>query len=176
MPSSSEKMKLKFHYSNILWLGLSVFAIVLDQWTKYIASNHLNYADPQHVVPLLNWTLLHNYGAAFSFLSDAGGWQRYVFTGLAAFVSLVFTFWLLRMPKGVYVLPAAIALILGGAVGNLIDRVSLGYVVDFIHLYYQNYNFPAFNLADSAITLGTILLLVDTFFLEKKRQVGHGHG
>jgi signal peptidase II len=102
-------------------------------------------------------------------LSDAGGWQRYFFTSLAAGVSVVFVFWLMRMPKNTLVLPAAIALILGGAVGNLIDRVTLGYVVDFIHVYYQQNNFPAFNLADSAITLGTILLLVDTFFLEKKR-------
>ncbi|MBF7688826.1 signal peptidase II [Acinetobacter rathckeae] len=175
MPNSQVKPKLKFHVSNMLWLGLSVLAIAIDQWTKSIASQHLNYADPQHVVPLLNWTLLHNYGAAFSFLSDAGGWQRYIFTGLAGLVSVVFVYWLMRMPKGIYVLPAAIALILGGAIGNLIDRVTLGYVVDFIHVYYESYNFPAFNIADSAITLGTILLLVDTFFLEKKRQAGHKH-
>src|SRR5690606_26125183 len=83
----------------------------------------------------LNWTLLHNYGAAFSFLSDAGGWQRYFFTSLAGIVSVIFVFWLMRMPKNMKVLPLAIALILGGAIGNLIDRVSLGYVVDFIHVY-----------------------------------------
>ena len=118
---------------------------------------------------LFRSTLLHNYGAAFSFLSDAGGWQRYFFTSLAALVSVIFVFWLMRMPKHVTILPMAIALILGGAVGNLIDRVTLGYVVDFIHVYYNNSHFPAFNLADSAITLGTILLLIDTFFLEKHR-------
>jgi signal peptidase II len=84
-------------------------------------------------------------------------------------VSVIFVFWLMRMPKTVKILPIAIALILGGAIGNLIDRVSLGYVVDFIHVYYKNSHFPAFNLADSAITLGTILLLIDTFFLEKQR-------
>ena len=133
------------------------------------ATEHLIYGQQNPVLPFLNWTLLHNYGAAFSFLSDAGGWQRYFFTGLAGVVSIIFLFWLMRMPKKMMVLPAAIALILGGAVGNLIDRVSLGYVVDFIHFYYNNSHFPAFNIADSAITLGTILLLIDTFFLEKQR-------
>lgn len=89
----------QFYPHNLIWLGLSVLAIVLDQWTKWIASTHLNYADPVPVLPFLNWTLLHNYGAAFSFLSDAGGWQRYFFTSLAGLVSILFVFWLLRMPK-----------------------------------------------------------------------------
>ena len=170
MPNPQHKKGLfQFYPHNLWWVGLSIVAIILDQWTKWIAVSHLNYADPVPVLPFLNWTLLHNYGAAFSFLSDAGGWQRYFFTSLAALVSVIFVFWLMRMPKTVTILPMAIALILGGAVGNLIDRVTLGYVVDFIHVYYNNSHFPAFNLADSAITLGTILLLIDTFFLEKHR-------
>ena len=170
MPNPQNKKGLfQFYPYNLLWLGLSVLAIVLDQWTKSIASTHLTYANPVPVLPFLNWTLLHNYGAAFSFLSDAGGWQHYLFTGLAGIVSIIFVFWLMRMPKTTVVLPMAIALILGGAIGNLIDRVTLGYVVDFIHVFYQDHNFPAFNIADSAITLGTILLLIDTFFLEKQR-------
>lgn len=170
MPNPQQKKGLfQFKAHNLMWLGLAVLAIILDQWTKGIAVAHLNYAEPIPVLPFLNWTLLHNYGAAFSFLSDAGGWQRYFFTSLAGIVSLVFIFWLMRMPKTLKVLPLAIALILGGAVGNLIDRVVLGYVVDFIHVYYNNSHFPAFNIADSAITLGTILLLIDSFFLEKKR-------
>lgn len=170
MPNPLQKKGgFRFYPHNLVWLGLAIVAILLDQWTKSIASSHLNYADPVAVLPFLNWTLLHNYGAAFSFLSDAGGWQRYLFTGLAALVSLLFVIWLMRMPKRLVILPLAIALILGGAMGNLIDRISLGYVVDFIHVYYQNHHFPAFNLADSAITLGTILLLIDTFFLEKQR-------
>ena len=170
MPNPQNKKGLfQFYPRNIMWLGLSVLAIILDQWTKSIASTHLLYGQSVEVLPFFNWTLLHNYGAAFSMLSDAGGWQRYFFTSLAAGVSVIFVFWLMRMPKNAMVLPAAIALILGGAIGNLIDRVTLGYVVDFIHVYYQTHNFPAFNLADSSITLGTILLLVDTFFLEKKR-------
>lgn len=96
------------------------------------------------------------------------GWQRYLFTLWQVWYPSFLFFWLMRMPKKMIVLPMAISLILGGAIGNLIDRVSLGYVVDFIHVYYQNSHFPAFNLADSAITLGTILLLIDTFFLEKE--------
>ena len=170
MPNPQPKKGLfRFYPHNLVWVGLSGVAIVLDQWTKSIASTNLNYAEPVPVLPFLNWTLLHNYGAAFSFLSDAGGWQRYFFTSLAGLVSVIFVFWLMRMPKTVKVLPIAVALILGGAIGNLIDRTSLGYVVDFIHVYYNNSHFPAFNIADSAITLGTILLLIDTFFLEKKR-------
>lgn len=154
---------------NALWLLLSLLAIGLDQWTKSIATAHLTYGEPVPVMPMLNWTLLHNYGAAFSMLADAGGWQRWLFTGLAVLVSGIFTVWLLRLPKNTTVLALGIALVLGGAVGNLIDRISLGYVVDFIHVYYQDSHFPAFNIADSAITLGTILLIIDTFFLEKYR-------
>ncbi len=160
----------QFHSHNLWWLGLSIVAIILDQWTKWIAQTHLHYADPVPVLPFLNWTLLYNYGAAFSFLSDAGGWQRYFFTSLAGVVSVIFVLWIMRMPKQLIILPLAISLILGGAIGNLIDRISLGYVVDFIHFYYNNSHFPAFNLADSAITLGTILMLIDTFFLETKRR------
>lgn len=167
MPNSLSNPK--FHMRNLWWLLLAGLSIVLDQYTKYVASSHLTYAEPVPVLPFLNWTLLHNYGAAFSFLSDAGGWQRYFFSILAALVSIAFTVWLVRMPRKLKLLPLAIALILGGALGNLIDRVSLGYVVDFIHFYYQNYHFPAFNIADSSITLGTILLIIDTFFLEKYR-------
>ncbi len=170
MPNPENKKGLfQFYPHNLIWLGLAVLTIVIDQWTKHIASTHLVYAMPERVLPFLNWTLLHNTGAAFSFLSNAGGWQRYLFTGLAGIVSIVFIFWLMRMPKRSVVLAAAIALILGGALGNLIDRMTLGYVVDFIHVFYQDHNFPAFNIADSAITLGTILLLIDTFFLEKQR-------
>ncbi len=105
---------------------------------------HLNYADPVPVLPFLNWTLLHNYGAAFSFLSDAGGWQRYFFTSLAGLVSVIFVFWLMRMPKNVKVLPIAIALILGGAIGNLIDRVSLRLCGRFYSRVLQQQPLPCF--------------------------------
>ncbi len=100
MPNPQQKKGLfQFYPHNLVWVGLAILAIVLDQWTKWIASTHLNYADPVPVLPFLNWTLLHNYGAAFSFLSDAGGWQRYFFTSLAGIVSVNLLFWLMRMPK-----------------------------------------------------------------------------
>lgn len=168
MPNLSG-LRTSWNSKNAFWLLLSLLAIVIDQWTKSVAVAHLVYAQPVPVLPMLNWTLLHNYGAAFSFLSDAGGWQRYFFTSLAAVVSVIFALWLLRLPKNTVVLAAALSLILGGAIGNLIDRVTLGYVVDFIHVYYNDSHFPAFNIADSAITLGVILMLYDTFFLEKNR-------
>lgn len=158
-----------FNLHNLWWIALACLSIAIDQYTKHIASLNLVYNESVPVLPFLNWTLLHNFGAAFSFLSDAGGWQRYFFTGLAGIVSTIFTIWILRMPRNLTILPLALALILGGAIGNLIDRVTLGYVVDFIHVYYQNHHFPAFNIADSSITLGTILLILDTFFLEKHR-------
>jgi len=106
-------------------------------------------------------TLAHNYGAAFSFLSDAGGWQRWLFTGLASVVTLVLIVWLFRLQAKEKLTAAGLGLIIGGAVGNLIDRVLNGYVVDFIDVYYQDWHWPAFNLADSAITCGVILLLLD---------------
>jgi signal peptidase II len=158
-----------FSVHNLWWLALACISIALDQYTKHIASLHLVYNESVPVLPFLNWTLLHNFGAAFSFLSDAGGWQRYFFTGLAGIVSVIFTVWILRMPRQLTILPLALALILGGAIGNLIDRVTLGYVVDFIHVFYQTSHFPAFNIADGSITIGTILLIWDTFFLEKHR-------
>lgn len=178
---------LRVYPHNFVWLALTIFAVVFDQVSKKIALaniDHSNLPCPNNVAqicaysesipvisPVLDWTLAYNYGAAFSFLSNAGGWQHFFFTGLAGVVSLFFIAWLMRMPKRLIVLPLAIALILGGAVGNFIDRMTLGYVVDFIHVHYeQSWHFPIFNVADCAITLGTILLLIDTFFLEKKRH------
>ena len=153
------------------WFLLSMLVIVLDQWAKGLATEHLRYAEPVTVIPdLLNWTLLHNYGAAFSMLADAGGWQKYLFSGLAILVSLLFATWIFRLPRGQKVLALSLALILGGAIGTLIDRLTLGYVVDYIHVYWQDHHFPAFNIADSAITLGVIGLIYDMLFLEKRRR------
>ena len=186
---SVNKRQSRFNPHNLFWLGLSVLAIVLDQWTKWLAVAKIPHMDlpcPDHqterfcaysdslsVIPhVLDWTLAYNYGAAFSFLSSAAGWQRYFFAGLATVASILLILWLLRLPKQLKILPAAIALILGGAVGNLIDRSTLGYVVDFIHVHYDmTWNFPIFNIADCAVTLGTIFLLIDTFFFEKKRSL-----
>lgn len=155
---------------NLCWLLLSAVVIGLDQWTKYLATASLSYAQSEPVLPFLNWTLLHNYGAAFSMLADAGGWQRYFFTILAGTVSVVLMLWLMRVGSSAKTLSLGLALVLGGALGNLIDRINLGYVVDFVHVFYQTYHFPAFNVADAAITVGTILLIIDTFFLQDKRE------
>jgi len=148
---------------NLIWLVLTALIIALDLGTKALATDMLNYAQPVPVVPMFNLTLLHNTGAAFSMLADAAGWQRWFFIGLAAVVSIVLVRWLLKLKPDETWLAVAIALILGGALGNVYDRVVHGYVVDFIHLYWQNYHFPAFNLADSAITVGAAMMIIDTF-------------
>lgn len=160
-----------FRLANLSWLGLTFISVVLDQITKYMANTQLVYNESVPVLPFLNWTLRYNPGAAWSFLADAGGWQRWFFIGLSALVSIVLVFWLMRMDKNMKTLSASLALILSGAIGNnLIDRVLYGHVIDFIHVYYQSWHFPAFNIADSAITLGVILMLIDAFFLEGKRK------
>jgi signal peptidase II len=125
---------------------------------------------PWEVFPWLSLTLAHNYGAAFSFLSDAGGWQRWFFTVLAVAVSLVLIVWLLRLSRSEWRTGLSLGLIIGGAVGNLIDRVKLGYVIDFIDVYYKTSHWPAFNIADSAITCGVIFLLLDGLILNRGRM------
>jgi len=146
-----------------LWLlfALVIGIVALDLWTKSIATEFLHYGKPVEVLPVLNWTLLHNYGAAFSFLSDQGGWQRYLFTGIAVLASLVFTVWLTRLPKDQWLVRFSLMFILGGAVGNLADRIMHGYVVDFISVHWQHHYFPAFNIADMAITFGAFLMIAD---------------
>jgi len=147
-----------------VWLGISVLVLVLDWQTKQIASEALVLYRPQEVFPWLNMTLAHNYGAAFSFLNNAGGWQRWFFIALSSVVSLVLLVWLLRLPRPEWRMGLSLALIIGGAVGNLVDRVRLGYVVDFADVYYRNWHFPAFNVADLAITAGVLLLLLDGIY------------
>ncbi len=156
------------------WLLFSTVIIVLDLWTKQIATDALTLYRPIEVTSWLNMTLAHNYGAAFSFLSDAGGWQRWLFTGLASVVTVVLVVWLLRLPANEKLTAAALSLVIGGAVGNLIDRIMNGYVVDFIDVFYQGHHWPAFNLADSAITGGVILLLVDGMFFASATKQKEG--
>jgi signal peptidase II len=156
------------------WLWLSALTVVLDQLTKYIAEAELLLHKPVAVFPGFNFTLMYNKGAAFSFLSEAGGWQRIFFVTLSTVISIFLFFWLKQITqdekqKDNTALKIAIALILGGAIGNLIDRALTGEVVDFIQVYYSSYYFPAFNIADSAITLGAGLLILD-MFLEAKRD------
>ena len=141
------------------WYLLALLVIALDQWTKLLALRVLDYGVPQEVTGFFNLTLLYNRGAAFSFLSDAGGWQHWLFSGLAVVISLVLVVWLYRQPRKARLEPLALALVLGGALGNLLDRLRLGHVVDFIQLHYRDFYWPAFNIADSAITLGAGLLL-----------------
>jgi signal peptidase II len=153
-----------------VWLLLSLLVILLDWQTKQWASEALVLYRPQEVYCWLNITLAHNYGAAFSFLSDAGGWQRWMFSILAAVVSLVLLIWLIRLQRSEWMTAMSLALIIGGAIGNLIDRIQLGYVVDFIDVFYKNWHYPAFNVADSAITVGVVLLLLDGLFFSRSRE------
>ena len=145
------------------WYALALVVIALDQYTKGLASAALEYGRPEPVFFWFNLTLQHNSGAAFSFLSNAGGWQRYFFSVIAVSISAVLVVWLYRMPRGQWLLALSLGLILGGALGNLWDRLAMGYVVDFISVHYHDWYFPAFNIADSAITVGAACMLLDSF-------------
>ena len=145
------------------WYALALVIIVLDQYTKSLASAALEYGRPEPVFFWFNLTLQHNSGAAFSFLSSAGGWQRYFFSAVAVTISAVLVVWLYRMPRDQWLLALSLGLIVGGALGNLWDRLAMGYVVDFISVHYRDWYFPAFNIADSAITVGAACMLLDSF-------------
>ena len=145
------------------WLWLSVAVIALDQATKFLVTRFLELYERVEVLPVLDFTLLHNTGAAFSILAGASGWQRGFFIALGSIVSVALVVWLWRLPRGERLLPISLALIVGGAIGNVIDRVVHGYVVDFIHAHWGGAYFPAFNIADSAITIGAVLLMLDAF-------------
>ncbi|MEX0622713.1 MAG: signal peptidase II, partial [Saccharospirillum sp.] len=134
------------------WLLIAAMVVALDLWTKSLATQMLQYGRPVEILPVLDFTLLHNRGAAFSFLSSAGGWQRWVFTIIALAVSAVLLVWTLQLKPQERWLSVTLPLILGGALGNLYDRLTLGYVVDFVHFHWQGSYFPAFNIADAAIT------------------------
>ncbi|HEY8386821.1 MAG TPA: signal peptidase II [Porticoccaceae bacterium] len=147
-----------------LWYGLALVVLVLDQLSKAVASASLEYASPVVVTSFFNWTLLHNTGAAFSFLSNAGGWQRGFFILISVAISLVIIVWMARLPASARRQLVAMALVLGGALGNLWDRILHGFVVDFIQLHYGGYYWPAFNIADSAICVGAAILIIDSLF------------
>lgn len=161
-------LKLVAERPVLAWLGVSAAVIVLDQATKALAERCLELYQPVAVLPFFNLTLLYNRGAAFSLLSQASGWQRWFFIGLAVAIVLFLVRWLSRLPSHQYWTALGISLILGGAIGNLIDRIWHGHVIDFIQLYYKQWYWPAFNVADSAISVGVVLLILDTWWGDRQ--------
>jgi len=145
------------------YLFITILVIVFDQASKWLMMSWLSLYETVAVMPYFNLTMAHNEGAAFSFLAQAGGWQRWFFIGLALLISVVLFVWLAKLKPTEKLEAISLSLILGGAIGNVIDRISYGYVVDFIDLYIGHNHWPVFNIADSAICIGAILLIADSF-------------
>jgi signal peptidase II len=157
------------------WLWLSLLVIVADQFSKALIVSSFELYEVLDVLPVFEITRLHNTGAAFSLLSEASGWQRWFFIGLAAAVSAGIIYWLRHLPReAAPFLPAALALVLGGALGNVVDRLWHGYVIDFLHFHWGAAYFPAFNVADSAITVGAGLLILDAILESRRSRAGQG--
>ena len=153
------------------WLMLSALVVLADQASKAYIVRHFGEFEFTRVLPVLDITRMHNVGAAFSFLASASGWQRWLFIGLALGVSAGIVVWVCRLPRGAPALLAGgLALVLGGALGNVVDRIRLGAVVDFIHFHWHGAYFPAFNVADSAITVGAACLLLDALFESRRKH------
>jgi len=163
-------------FGRLAWLWLSVLVLVIDQASKYYFNTSLSKYQQIVVIPdYFSWTLAYNTGAAFSFLADGGGWQRWLFALIAVAVSAVLVVWLKRLGRGETWLAVALALVLGGALGNLYDRMEHGHVIDFILVHWENrWYFPAFNFADSAITVGAIMLALDMFKSKKTGEAVNG--
>ena len=145
------------------WLWLSAIVVLFDQATKFLVTRFLELYERVEVLPILDFTYVQNTGAAFSFLAGASGWQRWFFIALSSTVSVGLAVWLTRLPRGRRMMAISLAMIIGGAVGNVIDRVMHGYVIDFVHAHLHGAYFPAFNVADSSITIGAILLILSEF-------------
>lgn len=159
------------------WLALAAAVVILDQLTKAWVVAGLPYRHAVELLPFFRLVHVHNTGAAFSFLAGAGGWQRWFFVALALGASVILTVWLWRLPRGRWLEAAGISLILGGALGNFIDRIRYGFVVDFLDFHLGGWHWPAFNLADTAITVGVGLLLWQSFFSsESTREPEERHG
>lgn len=156
--------------SGLIWLWFSLLLLAADMLTKYVVMNSMQLGESIEILPVFNFTYMHNYGAAFSFLSEAGGWQRWFLSIIAVTVSVLLTYWLKKLRADQWQLCAAYAMVLGGAIGNLLDRLIHGYVVDFIHFYYQQWHYPAFNIADIAIVCGAGLLILDAFRSNNDKQ------
>ncbi len=145
------------------WLWLSLLVTGLDQVTKQIAESQLVPHQTVNLFPYFDWYLTYNAGAAFSFLANAGGWQRWLFTVIAILISAVIVQWIRKLPPQETMTAVSLSLILGGAIGNLIDRVYLGHVIDYIQVWLGSYPWPAFNIADAAISIGAMLLVLSSF-------------
>lgn len=155
---------------SLKWLWITAVVVALDQITKFAVVGAFTLHEQLPLMPFFNLTLAHNPGAAFSFLSDSDGWQRWFFTIIALGVSIAIVVWLKRLPSSDRWMGIALALILGGALGNVWDRMTLGYVIDFLDFYVDQWHWPAFNVADSAITIGAVMLAVDAFFFAKTKD------
>jgi signal peptidase II len=160
MASSKKFAKSGTQQGLMLWLGIALLVLVIDQFTKVLIISAFQLGDSVRWTSFFNLVRVHNHGAAFSFLAGAGGWQRWFFTGIGV-VATLFMLAMLRSHAGQTLFSMAIALILGGAVGNVVDRLLHGYVIDFLDFFWGRWHFPAFNIADSAITLGAGLLILD---------------
>jgi len=152
-----------FTDSGLRWLWLTLICLIADQVTKHWVAGSFNLYESVQLLPIFSLTYVHNPGAAFSFLADQGGWQRWFFTAIAAIACVVFIVWLAKTPKNQTLISVAFALMLSGALGNLIDRVLFGYVIDFIDFHWNGSHFPAFNIADSMIFIGAALMILDSF-------------
>jgi signal peptidase II len=151
------------------WLGLALIILIADQFTKVLVLGYYKLGDSTYVTPFFNLVRAHNTGAAFSFLAAASGWQRWFFTAIGVGATL-FILWLLRSHSHQKLFAFALACILGGAVGNVIDRLLYGYVVDFLQFHWRGWYFPAFNVADSAITVGAVCLILDEVLRVRKAR------
>nr|WP_105190145.1 signal peptidase II [Pseudoalteromonas sp. T1lg48] len=163
-------MNVSAKRNGLIWLVLTVVLLVADWATKTLVINTMTVGQSIDILPVFNITYVHNPGAAFSFLSDAGGWQRWFLSAIAVAISVLLIWWLKRLPASNKLLGCAYALVLAGALGNLYDRMVYGYVIDFIHVYYQNWHYPKFNIADCAICIGAALLLIDAFKSSSKKE------
>ena len=152
------------------WWWLVLLVLAADQLSKIWVIQNFSLGESVSLLPVFNFTYARNYGAAFSFLGDASGWQRWFFTLIAVVVSIVLAIWLSRLAKTQLKLSLALSLIISGAIGNLIDRSLYGYVVDFLHVFYQNWHYPIFNIADCAISIGAVLLIWDSFSSETQKE------
>jgi len=150
--------------SGVWWLPISALVFYMDQWTKAIATDTLKIHDAVYVNGYLNWTLMHNKGMAFSFLANQSGWQRWGISVVASVIALWLIVWLYKNDFKSKLLNLGLTFVIGGAIGNIYDRLNLGYVIDFIEAHYDEHYWPAFNIADTAISFGAFLLILDLFF------------